>query len=108
MFGFGDDDARSVYFCRTVLEMLPALEFFPEVIHVHDWWGALIPNLLDRVYGGEAYEDIATTLTIHNLPAQGVFGFGAFMLAGRQEWALLRRGIPGLGSVAPVPGRGLP
>jgi len=107
MFGFGDDDARSVYFCRAVLEMLPALEFFPEVIHVHDWWGALIPNLLDRVYDGEAYEDIATTLTIHNLSAQGVFGFGALMLAGLQEWGLIRLGIPGLDNVVNVLGRGI-
>ncbi|HEX2647851.1 MAG TPA: glycogen/starch synthase, partial [Candidatus Dormibacteraeota bacterium] len=50
MFGFGDDDARSVYFCRAVLEMLPTLEFIPDVIHIHDWYGALIPNLLERVY----------------------------------------------------------
>ena len=107
MFGFGDDDARSVYFCRAVLEMLPALEFFPEVIHVHDWWGALIPNLLDRVYEGEAYEDIATTLTIHNLSAQGVFGFGALMLAGLQEWGLIQLGIPGLDNVVNVLGRGI-
>src|SRR5262249_55577114 len=95
MFGFGDDDARSVYFCRAVLEMLPALEFFPDVIHVHDWYGALIPNLLERVYVDEAYADIATTLTVHNLSAQGVFGFGALMLAGLQEWGLIRLGIPG-------------
>ena len=107
MFGFGDDDARSVYFCRAVLEMLPALEFFPEVVHVHDWWGALIPNLLDRVYEGGAYEDIAATLTIHYLSAQGVFGFGALMLAGLQEWGLIRLGIPGLDNVVNVLGRGI-
>jgi starch synthase len=107
MFGFGDDDARSVYFCRAVLEMLPALEFFPDMIHVHDWYGALIPNLLDRVYNGEAYSDIATTLTIHNLSAQGVFGFGALMLAGLQEWGLIRLGIPGLDNVVNVLGRGI-
>jgi starch synthase len=107
MFGFGDDDARSVYFCRAALEMLPALEFFPDVIHVHDWWGALIPNLLDRVYDGTGYEDIATTLTVHNLSAQGVFGFGALMLAGLQEWGLIRLGIPGLDNVVNVLGRGI-
>jgi starch synthase len=107
MFGFGDDDARSVYFCRAALEMLPALEFFPDVIHVHDWWGALIPNLLDRVYDADRYADIATALTIHNLSAQGVFGFGAIMLAGLQEWGLIRLGIPGLDNVVNVLGRGI-
>jgi len=107
MFGFGDDDARSVYFCRAVLEMLPALEFFPDVIHVHDWYGALIPNLLDRVYDGDAYTDIATALTIHNLSAQGIFGFGAIVLAGLQEWGLIKLGIPGLDNVVNVLGRGI-
>ena len=107
MFGFGDDDARSVYFCRAALEMLPALDFFPDIIHVHDWYGALIPNLLDRVYDAELYEDIATTLTIHNLSAQGVFGFGALGLAGLQEWGLIKLGIPGLDNVVNFLGRGI-
>ena len=107
MFGFGDDDARSVYYCRAAMEMMPALDFFPDVVHVHDWYGALIPNLLDRVYDGEGYADIATTLTIHNLSAQGVFGFGALMLAGLQEWGLIRLGIPGLDNVVNALGRGI-
>jgi len=107
MFGFGDDDARSVYFCRAVMEMIPALDFFPDVIHVHDWWGALIQNLLDRVYDTGRYQDIATALTIHNLSAQGVFGFGALMLAGLQEWGLIKLGIPGLDNVVNVLGRGI-
>ena len=107
MFGFGDDDARSAYFCRAALEMMPRIDFFPDVIHVHDWWGALIPNLLDRVYDDERYMDIATTLTVHNLSAQGVFGFGALMLAGLQEWGLIRLGIPGLDNVVNVLGRGI-
>jgi starch synthase len=107
MFGFGDDDARSVFFSRALLEMLPSLEFFPDVIHVHDWYAALVPNLLDRVYTADAYTQIATTLTIHNLSAQGVFGFGALMLAGLQEWGLIKLGIPGLDNVVNVLGRGI-
>src|SRR5204863_406299 len=107
MFGFGDDDARSVYFCRAVLEMMPALDFFPDVVHVHDWYAALIPNMLDRVYDRDPYSEIATTLTIHNLSAQGVFGFGALVLAGLQEWGLIRLGIPGLDNVVNFLGRGI-
>jgi starch synthase len=107
MFGFGDDDARSVYFSRALLEMLPALEFIPDVIHVHDWYAALVPNLLDRVYTSEPYAQIATTLTIHNLAAQGVFGFGTLMLAGLQDWGLIKPGIPGLDNVVNVLGRGI-
>jgi starch synthase len=107
MFGFGDDDARTVFFCRALLEMLPALEFYPDIIHAHDWFGSLVPNLLDRVYSNGPYAEIATTLTIHNLSAQGVFGFGALMLAGLQEWGLIKLGIPGLDNVVNVLGRGI-
>ena len=107
MFGFGDDDARSVYFARAMLEMLPALDFRPDIIHVHDWFAALVPNLLDRVYSSDFYADIATTLTIHNLSAQGIFGFGALMLAGLQEWGLLKLGFPGLDNIVNMLGRGI-
>jgi starch synthase len=107
MFGFGDDDARSVFFSRALLEMLPALEFFPDVIHIHDWYAALVPNLLDRVYTDGAYSEIATNLTIHNLSAQGVFGFGALVLAGLEEWGLIQVGIPGLDNVVNLLGRGI-
>jgi starch synthase len=105
--GFGDDDARSVFFSRALLEMLPALEFFPDVIHVHDWFAALVPNLLDRVYSEGAYAKIASNLTIHNLAAQGTFGFGALVLAGLEEWGLIQVGIPGLDSVVNFLGRGI-
>jgi starch synthase len=107
MFGFGDDDARSVFFSRALLEMLPALEFFPDVIHIHDWYAALVPNLLERVYTDGPYAEIATNLTIHNLAAQGVFGFGALVLAGLEEWGLIRVGIPGLDNVVNLLGRGI-
>jgi starch synthase len=107
MFGFGDDDARSVFFSRALLEMLPALEFFPDVIHIHDWYAALVPNLLDRVYTDGAYSEISTNLTIHNLAAQGVFGFGALVLAGLEEWGLIHVGIPGLDNVVNLLGRGI-
>src|SRR6266581_711515 len=68
------------------------------------------PALFDRdgMFGfGDDDADIATTLTIHNLSAQGVFGFGALMLAGLQEWGLIKLGIPGLDNVVNALGRGI-
>ena len=107
MYGFGDDDARFIYFSRAVLEMLGPLGFLPDVIHVHDWEAALIPNLLDRLYLDGPLADVATTLTIHNLSAQGSYGYGALNLAGLERWGLLRVGIPGLDDVVNVLGRGI-
>jgi starch synthase len=107
MYGFGDDDARFIYFSRAVLEMLGPLDFQPDVIHIHDWQAALIPNLLDRLYSDGPLADVATTLTIHNLSAQGSYGFGALTLAGLERWGLMRVGIPGLDDVVNVLGRGI-
>ena len=107
MYGFGDDDARFIYFSRAVLEMLGPLGFQPDVIHVHDWQAALIPNLLDRLYADGPLADVATTLTIHNLSAQGSYGYGALNLAGLERWGLMRVGIPGLDDVVNVLGRGI-
>jgi starch synthase len=107
MYGFGDDDARSVYFSRALLEMLPALQFSPDVIHIHDWFAALVPNLIDLVYAEGPIAEVATALTVHNLAAQGVFGFGALTLAGLDKWGLIRVGIPGLDNVVNVLGRGI-
>jgi len=107
MYGFGDDDARFIYFSRAVLEMLGPLDFRPDVIHMHDWQAALIPNMLDRLYADGPLADVATTLTIHNLSAQGSYGFGALTLAGLEKWGLMRVGIPGLDDVVNVLGRGI-
>jgi ADP-glucose type glycogen/starch synthase len=107
MYGFGDDDARSVYFSRALLEMLPSLQFIPDVIQIHDWYAALVPNLIDRTYTDGPVSEVATALTIHNLAAQGVFGFGALTLAGLDKWGLIRVGIPGLDNVVNVLGRGI-
>ena len=107
MYGFGDDDARFIYFSRAVLEMLAPLGFQPDVIHIHDWEAALIPNLLERLYQDGPLADVATTVTIHNLSAQGQYGFGALTLAGLEKWGLLHVGIPGLDDVVNVLGRGI-
>ena len=107
MYGFGDDDARFIYFSRALLEMLGPLDFKPDVIHIHDWHAALVPNLLDRLYSDGPLADVATTLTIHNLSAQGQYGFGALTLAGLERWGLMRVGIPRLDDVVNLLGRGI-
>jgi len=108
IYGFGDDDARFVYFCRAVLEMLRPVGFVPDVVHVHDWHTALIPNLLDRLYGDDPQlSRIATVLTIHNLAFQGIFGSGMLHLAQLDKWGLLRTGVPHLDDVVNVLGRGI-
>jgi starch synthase len=108
LYGYGDDDARFIYFSRVLIEMLEPLDFVPDVVHLNDWHTALVPNLLERVYASDPkLAAIATVLTIHNVRFQGSFGSGALHLAGLQQWGLMRVGIPHLDDVFNVLGRGI-
>ena len=43
LYGHFDDAERYAFFSRAVLEMLPYIEFKPDVIHANDWQTALVP-----------------------------------------------------------------
>ena len=73
-YGYGDDAERFSFFCRAVLNLLPAMDFWPDVIHTNDWHSGLVNVLLKIEHqGDERYEKIRTLYTIHNLKYQGVF-----------------------------------
>ncbi|MBR6165697.1 MAG: glycogen synthase GlgA [Clostridia bacterium] len=76
IYGMGGDEyERFGFFCRSVLNMLPLVDFQPDVIHAHDWQSGMIPALLKIQYAHlPFYSDIKTVFTIHNLQYQGIFG----------------------------------
>ena len=75
LYGYFDDAERFAWFSRAVLEMLPVLDFQPDVLHCHDWHAALAVIFLRTLYRNEAfYQGMKTLFTIHNLRYQGVFG----------------------------------
>ena len=50
------------------------VDFIPEILHVHDYHTAMIPFLLKEKYHWvNAYKDIKTVFTIHNIEFQGQF-----------------------------------
>jgi len=70
---YGDNAERFGLFCRTVLEASKQLGV-PQVFHVHDWQGAMIPIYLRTVYYFDpVLRPVATVLTIHNAGYQGWF-----------------------------------
>lgn len=73
LYGYDDDGERFAYFNQAVLESLSQLDFYPDIIHCHDWHTGMIPFLLKRRYQGqERYAGIKTVFTIHNLQFQGI------------------------------------
>lgn len=76
LYGYYDDAERFTFFSRAVLEVLPHIDFTPDIIHCNDWQTALIPVYLDAFYKQNAfYKDIKTVFTIHNIQYQGKFGY---------------------------------
>ncbi|MBO5363232.1 MAG: glycogen/starch synthase, partial [Clostridia bacterium] len=40
-YGYYDDGERFAFFSRSVMEILPFIGFYPDVLHCHDWQAAL-------------------------------------------------------------------
>ena len=75
LYGYDDDGERFGFFSRAVIQMLPRMKFWPDVIHCNDWQTALIPIYLkDDGVREEKYRGIRTALTIHNIEYQGRYG----------------------------------
>ena len=51
--GYSDNDERSIFFSRGVLETVKKLGWAPDVIHVHGWIGALIGLYVKVLYKDE-------------------------------------------------------
>lgn len=75
LYGYFDDAERFAFFSRAILEMLPVIGFYPDIIHCNDWQTALVPTYLSLFYNhNPGYEKIKTVLTIHNIQYQGKYG----------------------------------
>ena len=75
LYGHYDDAERFAFFSRAVLEILPYINFKPDIIHCNDWQTAMVPVYLNQMYRyNEFYSDIKTVFTIHNIQYQGKYG----------------------------------
>lgn len=75
LYGHFDDAERFAFFSRAVLEMLPHIDFKPEIIHCNDWQTALTPVYFNLFYSkNEWYSQMKTVFTIHNIEYQGKYG----------------------------------
>ena len=77
LYGEYDDGERFAFFCRAALEILPDIDFFPDILHAHDWHAALSVIYLKQCYAktDERYAGIKSVFTIHNIQYQGQYDF---------------------------------
>lgn len=74
MYGDFDEGEQYSYFNQAILESIPHIEFYPDIIHCHDWHTGMVPFLLQEKYREkDGYQSIRSVFTIHNLQFQGIF-----------------------------------
>lgn len=74
LYGYYDDGERFAFYQMAVIEMMERINFIPDILHVNDYHTAFIPFLLQEKYQWiNAYQNIATVLTVHNLEFQGQY-----------------------------------
>lgn len=75
IYGHFDDAERFTFFARAVLEILPHIDFKPDIINCNDWQSALTPVFYTTMYSQDPwYQGIKTVFTIHNIQYQGTYG----------------------------------
>ena len=103
---FLDNPRRFTFFCRAVFQLCRKINWFPDILHSHDWPTALVPVFLKYGERQGPFAKTVSVLTIHNLGYQGVYskdnfystglGWDTFYNAGFEDWSmmnLLKAGI---------------
>ena len=74
LYGYDDDGERFSFYCHAIYQMCLALQYYPDVIHSHDWHTGMLPVLGKMYYGNYKYISEARHIyTIHNIAYQGNF-----------------------------------
>ncbi len=74
LYGFYDDGERFAYFSKASLCLMEYLDFYPDILHAHDWQSALSVIYLKTLYkDNPKFNRIKTMFTIHNIEYQGKY-----------------------------------
>ncbi len=74
IYGDFDDAERFAFFGKAVLDIMPIIDFYPDILHTNDWQSATSVIYLKRKYYMNPYYcDIKTIYTIHNIDYQGIY-----------------------------------
>lgn len=70
---YGDNLSRFTFLSRGALQLAKYLNFYPDIVHAHDWMTAAVPIYLNTWEKETELGPAASVLTIHNLAHQGWF-----------------------------------
>ena len=84
---FHDNPYRSAVLCHGAFQLCRFLGWYPDIMHAHDWFCALVPVLLKHVCRNGYFAHTASVFTIHNLGYQGWYPESSFPALGI-DWNL--------------------
>jgi starch synthase len=70
---FPDNAERFNLLCRGSFQLCRMLNWFPDIMHCHDWSAGLIPLYLNTIEFNHEFRNTASVFTIHNIGYQGIF-----------------------------------
>ena len=74
LYGCYDDGERFAFFSKASLCMMKFLDFYPDVMHAHDWQSSLSVIYLKTIYKNTyGFDHIKAMFTIHNIEYQGKY-----------------------------------
>ena len=83
IYCYFDDADRFAFFCKAVLDMLPKIDFKPDIIHCNDWHtGPICMFMKEEYMDYPFYKNMKTLFTVHNLEYQGNFSADVFGIMG--------------------------
>lgn len=93
---FNDNPQRFSLLGHATFQLCRKLQWFPDIIHAHDWAASLAPILLKFSMRKDEFAKTASVFTIHNIGYQGVYGkhnfpftglgWDNFYAAGFEDW----------------------
>ncbi|MBE6909648.1 MAG: glycosyltransferase [Ruminococcaceae bacterium] len=94
LYGYDDDALRFAFFSRAVIDLLPKLDFMPEVLHCNDWETAAAVIYLKNDQAWRAdLRGVKSVYTIHNIAYQGQFGADALTHTFALPWGWYDGGL---------------
>ncbi len=71
---YHDNAERFAFFSKAIFEMLKALRWYPDILHLNDWQTGLAAVYLKTLYKSDPhFAALRSLFTIHNMAYQGLF-----------------------------------
>ncbi len=94
-----DNGQRFAFFSRAAIDLCEYLDWYPDVMHCHDWATGLTPVYLNTTELEKPMGRVASVLTLHNMEHQGWFHRSLMGYAGLPNAVFRSDGLESMGEV---------